>query len=142
MEVNQLGKASMERQILEQFVQSVESVKAAELREPLYLLSSLYALTRIEADPWFLACGYITGAKHEGVTLMINNLCEQILPLASQFVEAFKVPESLLEKTAANGLERYKTLGQTSWPTPSELEHLRKTSSTSRSEQETSEENW
>lgn len=54
IDVRALAIAHIERVVLEEFVTAVENLKVTELREPLHLLVSLYALTRIEADPWFL----------------------------------------------------------------------------------------
>lgn len=108
VEVTALAIAHIERTILEQFVSAVENLKVTELRHPLQLLVSLYALTRIEADPWFLRSGYLSNIKHEAVTHTINTVCNQVTPFSIGLIDAFRVPSQVLENTIAVGVEKYE----------------------------------
>lgn len=117
VEVNALAQAHIERVVLEQFVYAVDNLKVPELRRPLDMLVSLYALTRIEADSWFLSSGYISALKHDAVTKFINTLCTQLQPFALGLINAFKVPVGAWENTVASGIDSVYGENDANWNT-------------------------
>jgi acyl-CoA oxidase len=93
----QLAHAEAERVVLDRFVDAIEAVEDASLRETLTTLRQLFALSRIENDlDWFLEAGYVTSPKAKAIRGAVNDLCDEVRPHAEALVDAFGIPDALL----------------------------------------------
>jgi len=93
-----LAEAYIERIVLEQFVQRVENTADPQLRRPLQDLCNLYALHTLEQHKgWYLEQGYMDGVKTKAIRRTIDDLCVTIRQDARGLVDAFDIPDALLE---------------------------------------------
>ncbi|MBW9204414.1 acyl-CoA dehydrogenase family protein [Mumia sp. zg.B53] len=93
-----LGRAHVERVVLESFVAAVCEVEDDELRSVLDAVCDLYALSVVEADKaWFLEHRRLSVGRAKNVTASVNALCERLRPHAADLVDAFGIPENLLD---------------------------------------------
>jgi len=96
-----LAKAYAERYSVENYLRNIANTDA-DIKPILYSLSSLYALTRIEADMgWFLSYRYFAALKARAIHHEINLLCKSLLPHAVKLVNAFGIPEHLIHAPIA-----------------------------------------
>ena len=96
-----LANAHLESFLLEAFVAAEESC-SDELREPLAMMRTLFALRRIEADfGWFLENGYLQPTKARAIRDEVNSLCAEVRPHARALVDAFGIPDSCLSAPIA-----------------------------------------
>lgn len=96
-----LGRAHIERYVLERFAVGVEACTDASLREPLDVLRALFGMRALERErAWFLEAGYFETAKARAVRAQVNALCAQLRPLAVPLVDAFGIPAALLPEIA------------------------------------------
>ncbi len=96
-----LGRAYIERLVLEQFV---EGVKAADesIQEPLLDLERLYALSMIEEHKgWYLENGYIEPRKAVYISKMVDELCLKTRADSAELVDAFGIPDGLIKAPIA-----------------------------------------
>ncbi|MEF8864286.1 MAG: acyl-CoA dehydrogenase [Salinibacter sp.] len=94
----QCARAEAERVVLERFADAVEKVDDADLRDTLTALRRLFALSRIEADlDWFLEAGYVSASKAKAIRGAVNDLCDEVRPQAEALVNAFGIPDALLD---------------------------------------------
>ena len=92
-----LGRAHVERIVLEAFARAVDRCEAPELQTILSRLCDLHALATIERDrAWFLEHGRISATQSRTITSTVNGLCGEIRDDAGKLVEAFAIPENLL----------------------------------------------
>lgn len=93
----QVGMAYVERIILEQFQQAIETVPNSECKEVLIKLCQLFALSQIEKNKgWYLEHGYLEGVKTKAIRRMVNRLCWEVRQDAVPLVNAFNIPKNLL----------------------------------------------
>lgn len=86
------GRAHVDRVVLEAFRAAVTG--APDLA-PLY---DLHALSTIEADrAWYMEHGRLSGERAKAITAMVNQLCEQVRPHAAELVDAFGIPDELVD---------------------------------------------
>jgi acyl-CoA oxidase len=91
------ARAHVERLVLEAFVDKVAGLPDGDLKIALGLLCDLHALTTIERDRgWFMEHGRLTSARSKSITREVNDLCQQLRPLAVDLVDAYAVPPALL----------------------------------------------
>jgi acyl-CoA oxidase len=91
-----LARAHAERLAVESFQRGIEEADA-DLGVILTPLSSLFALSRIEADRgWYLEVGYLEPIKSQAIRHTVNELCTQLAAIAPDLVDAFGIPERLL----------------------------------------------
>ena len=91
------GRAHVDRVVLEAYLAAVEEAPD-ELRELLALVYDLYALSVIEGDrAWFLEHGRLSSERSKAITAMVNELCAQVRPYAAELVDAFGVPDPLVD---------------------------------------------
>jgi acyl-CoA oxidase len=91
------GRAHVERVVLEAFLAAVEAAPD-ELRDTLTTLYDLHALATIEADrAWFIEHGRLSGERSKAITAMVNRLCELVRPDALALVDAFGIPDGLVD---------------------------------------------
>jgi acyl-CoA oxidase len=92
------ARAHIERRSLEAFDAMVARCEDADTREVLDALCSLHALAEIERDRgWFQEHGRLSGERAKSVVTAVNRLCEQLRPHARSLVDAFGIPEELLD---------------------------------------------
>lgn len=97
-----LARGSMERVILERFQETIRQCEDVGLREILGKLCTLFALSRIEEDRgWFLENGYIEGNKAKAIRDQVSRLCTEIRPDAVALVDAFGIPNEILNAPIA-----------------------------------------
>ncbi len=93
-----VGRAHMERIVLEAFLTKVEETPEGPTRDVLNLLCDLFALSTIEQDrAWFLEHGRLSTARSKAITAMVNELCRRVRPIAADLVAAFGIPEELVD---------------------------------------------
>ena len=94
----QCAQAETERRVLKRFADAIEKVDDASLRDTLTTLRRLFALSRIEADlDWFLEAGYVSASKAKAIRGAVNDLCDEVRPQAEALVNAFGIPDALLD---------------------------------------------
>lgn len=92
-----LARAHTERVMLEAFHEGVQRAPTPGISETLRTLSSLFALERLEADrAWFLETGYFEPAKSEAIRTQVNLLCAEVAEQAEVLVDAFAIPDGIL----------------------------------------------
>lgn len=93
----ELAEAFVERIVLEQFVEALESQKNKSTFPALQQLCQLYALHTMEQHSgWYLEKEYISGAKSKAIRRLVDELCLQTRQQAQALVEAFDIPDTLL----------------------------------------------
>ena len=96
-----MGKAYIERLILEQFVAGVKAADKS-IQKPLMMLERLYALSMIEEyKGWYLENGYIEGRKSVYISKMVDKLCLETKEHCLDLVDAFGVPDGLTKAPIA-----------------------------------------
>ncbi len=99
-----VGKAYIERIVLEQFIAKVKEVEDRSFGPVLKKLYGLYALSLIEENKgWYLEQGYVEGVKTKAIRKLVNQLCWEIRKDAVPLVEAFDIPEVCLAAPIAIG---------------------------------------
>ena len=97
-----LGKAFIERIILEKFIEKIAHTSDPELKKVLKKLCDLFALYQIEAHKgWYLEQGYMEGVKTKAIRKMVNQLCWEIRKDAVPLVNAFNIPDECLSAPIA-----------------------------------------
>lgn len=92
-----VGKAFIEKVVLEQFIQAVKASKSKSYEKVLKKLCDLYALHTLEENKgWYLEQGYMEGVKTKAIRKLINQLCWEIRKDAVPLVNAFDIPEACL----------------------------------------------
>ncbi|UPT65465.1 MAG: acyl-CoA dehydrogenase family protein [Sphingobacteriales bacterium JAD_PAG50586_3] len=92
-----VGRAYLERIILEQFNTAIDSVTDEACKATLTKLAQLYALAQIEKNKsWYLEDGYMEAAKTKAIRKMVNQLCWEIRADAVPLTEAFNIPAACL----------------------------------------------
>jgi acyl-CoA oxidase len=96
-----LGRAHGDRLALEAFQNGVARAPGAGLSETLAALSSLHALSRLEEDSgWYLETGYFESGKARAIRAQVTSLCGELAPSAVELVDAFALPDEVLEAPA------------------------------------------
>ena len=81
---------------------AVERTGDEQLKTVLALQCALYALSRIEADrAWFLEQNLFDGVVAKAVRTQVNALLHRLRPLAVELVDAFGIPDALLQSAIA-----------------------------------------
>ncbi|HEX7052103.1 MAG TPA: acyl-CoA dehydrogenase [Longimicrobiales bacterium] len=97
-----LARAHIERVVFDRFREAIERCDTPSLREVLERLGTLYALDRIERDAgWFLASGIIEAGKARAIRTLVNRLCAELRPDAVALVDAFGIPDAVLQAPIA-----------------------------------------
>ena len=93
-----LARAHADRLTVEAFQEAVAHAPGPATSEVLLLLSQLHALSRVEAGrAWFLESGWLEPVKSRAVRAQVNALCQEIVELAEPLVDAFGIPDPVLE---------------------------------------------
>jgi acyl-CoA oxidase len=103
----EVGKAYVERIVLEKFQAKVESITDESSKSILAKLCQLFALHQIDLNKgWYLENGYLEGVKTKAIRKMVNQLCWDIRQDAVPLVDAFQIPDSLLAAPIAVTTQR------------------------------------
>ena len=91
-----MGKAYVERLVLDQFIKGVKGADKS-IQKPLRMLERLYALSMIEEyKGWYLENGYIEGRKAVYISKMVDELCLETRGHCPDLVDAFGIPDGLV----------------------------------------------
>jgi acyl-CoA oxidase len=97
------ARACVERSICERFADGAENCDDTRIQPALTELAALFALARIEDDAgWFLQAGYIDGAKARAIRFQVNRLCGLVSHQAPDLVQAFGIPDTVLDAPIAS----------------------------------------
>lgn len=92
-----VAQAYLERIVLEQFQEAIQTIEDPKSKKILVKLYQLYALSQIEKNKgWYLEDGYMEAVKTKAIRKMVNQLCWEIRPDAVSLVKAFNIPDSCL----------------------------------------------
>ncbi|MGH3385500.1 MAG: acyl-CoA dehydrogenase [Nocardioidaceae bacterium] len=92
------ARVHVERVVLEAFAEAVDSCPDGPQQMMLSALCDLSALGGIEHDRgWFQEHGRLSGERSKAITTMVGALCEELRPHARDLVDAFGIPEELLD---------------------------------------------
>ncbi len=92
-----VGKAYVERIILEQFQLQVENTEDPDCKKVLAKLAQLFALHTIEKNRgWYLEQDYMAGVKTKAIRKMVNQLSWEIREDAIALTDAFDIPDHCL----------------------------------------------
>lgn len=94
-----VARSHTERLVTEAVVEAYQALPAEDpQRVALGMMSDLYALGAIEADrAWYMEHGRLTRARSKAITAQIDELCAQVRPIAPDLVEAFGIPDELVD---------------------------------------------
>ncbi len=93
----ELAKAFAERYVLEEFIRRVKGVENPRHQTLVKDLCDLYALHTIEANKgWYLENDYLHPSKTKAIRRVVNKLCQETRVHARLYVDAFGIPEELL----------------------------------------------
>jgi acyl-CoA oxidase len=105
--VVELGRAHVERLLLEQFSDDVDNCDDPAAKPVLELLCQLFAVERTWADRgWFLEHGHFSATTAKALGSLLNTLCQQLRPHALALVDAFGIPAQVLAAPIATSAER------------------------------------
>lgn len=90
--------AHVDRLVLEAFVAKTAALPDGDDKVALNLLCDLFALSTIEADRgWWMEHGRLSNVRAKAISREVSDLCRKIRPLAEDLVNAFGVPEEMLD---------------------------------------------
>jgi acyl-CoA oxidase len=93
----ELAKAHVDRIVLDSFTKAESSCSEESLKPVLAKLRSLYALNNIEKNAaWYMEQDYMEGSKTKAIRKVVEKLCKEVRDDASALVDAFGIPEELL----------------------------------------------
>lgn len=99
------ARVHVERLVLESFVAFIADVKDDSVRELLDLVADIHCLSTIEQDrAYFMEHNAMSAARSKLVTRMLNQRCLDLLPHARTLIDAFGIPEAMLQAPIAQGL--------------------------------------
>lgn len=100
-----LADAHVERVVHQAFQDAVAHAPSPGSSERLASLSSLWTLSRLEADRgWFLESGYFEAPKARAIRAEVNALCGDVAEHAVELVAAFGIPDGVLKAPAGLGV--------------------------------------
>jgi len=97
-----LARAHAERLVLESFQAAVDQTEDAQLQTVLRLQCALFALTHIESDRgWFMEKHLFDANVSKAIRTQVNALLNRVRPVATELVNAFGIPDSVLGSSIA-----------------------------------------
>ncbi|WP_109473975.1 acyl-CoA dehydrogenase [Ornithinimicrobium cavernae] len=98
------ARAHIDRVVLESFIAGIDACEDEETAAVLNRLCDLYALENLAGDRgWFQEHGRMSAARAKAIVPAINQLCQELRPLALPLVEGMGVPEQLLGSAMLEG---------------------------------------
>jgi acyl-CoA oxidase len=99
----ELAKAFTDKWVLKRFIEQVNGCGDKDLKQALKMMCDLYALSTIEEHKgWYLEQDYMQGAKTKAIRRVVNKLCQDMKSDARAYVDAFAIPEELLNAEILN----------------------------------------
>lgn len=99
----QITDSYLDRVILEQFQEKLETVKDTGVKEVLTKVYELFALNKLEEHKaWYLEQGYMEGVKTKAIRKQVSQLCWEIRQDAVPLADAFNIPVNCLGAIAAD----------------------------------------
>lgn len=99
----QIAFSYLDRILLEQFQEQLNTVNDSGLNEALTKLYNLFTLNKIQENKaWYLEQGYMESSKTKAIRKLANQLCWEIRQDAVPLVDAFNIPESCLAPIVTN----------------------------------------
>ncbi len=93
----ELAKAYIERLALRNFASKINSMEEGRSKDLMNLMADLYAVhTILDNKGWYLENDYMDGSKTKALRRLKQKLYQEIRPQATTLVEAFGIPEELL----------------------------------------------
>ena len=112
------AQAHVDRIVVERFADAIERCRDEGLKAMLAKLMDLHVLSLVERERgWFLEHGQLTAARAKAVTAAVNSLCAELRPFAGGLVEAFGIPDELLQAPIALGEEARRQEAKAAAPT-------------------------
>jgi acyl-CoA oxidase len=97
-----LAGAHTDRIVLEAFDDAIQRCPNPRVAEILNVACDLQALSTIERDRgWFLEHGRISSTRSKAITRAVNRLCAQARDHADVLVDAFGIPDPILDAPIA-----------------------------------------
>ncbi len=104
------ARAHVDVVLLQAFTDAVERCPDAGSRPVLAALRRLFALSMIEAGRgWFQEHGRLSASRSKAVVAAVNDLCEQLRPVAVALTDAFGIPEQAIAAPIAQGAEERRS---------------------------------
>ncbi|KAL1812789.1 hypothetical protein ACET3Z_022854 [Daucus carota] len=100
-----LGKAFSDLETFRSFVEVEANVSAADMKNILGLLRSLYVMITIEENVSFLRYGYLSTANAAAVRKEVAKLCTELRPHALALVSSLGIDDTFLSPIAFNWIE-------------------------------------
>jgi acyl-CoA oxidase len=98
-----VGRAHIDRIVLETFVEVIAEVTDRPTRDALKAVRNLFVYSLIEEDlGWFLMHRHVSVERAKAVRRGVNELCGRLRPLAETLVDAFGVPSVALDVPMLN----------------------------------------
>jgi len=92
-----LAQAHIERLVLEQFIEKLNTIEESREKEILTKVYQLYAIHQIDINKgWFLENDYMEGRKSKAIRSLLSDLCAEVREYALDLVDAFQIPKSCL----------------------------------------------
>lgn len=92
-----VATAYLDRVVLEQFLNKIETIEDQSSKAILQKLAQLFALHKMEENKaWYLENNYLETVKSKAIRKMVNQLCWEIRPDAVALVDGFGIPKSCL----------------------------------------------
>ncbi|MFT3715305.1 MAG: acyl-CoA dehydrogenase [Gordonia sp. (in: high G+C Gram-positive bacteria)] len=93
-----LGRAHIERLVLESMVETIAALDEGPVRDTLETVRDLYVYSLLEQDlGWFLMHRHVSVERAKAIRRGVNELCGRLRPIAGDLVDAFGVPEVALD---------------------------------------------
>jgi acyl-CoA oxidase len=100
------ARANIDLVLLQAFADGAERCEDEAGRAALERLCDLFAMSTIEAERgWFQEHGRLSSTRSKAVVAEVNQLCEELRPLALTFTEAFAIPDEAIAAPIALGAE-------------------------------------
>jgi acyl-CoA oxidase len=98
------AQAHVDRIVLEAFVARIDSCPDPDAKELLERVCDLFVLSTVEADrAWFIEHGRLTPQRTKQLAAEVNRLCAHLRPQARTLVDAFGIPEAMLDVPLLTG---------------------------------------
>ncbi|MBM3178248.1 MAG: acyl-CoA dehydrogenase family protein [Bacteroidetes bacterium] len=97
-----VGIAYIDRIVLEEFREAINTTQDEACRNVLYGLLKIFALSRLEKNKaYYLEQGYMEGIKTKAIRKLLSQLCWDIRKDAVPLVDAFGIPEACIHAPIA-----------------------------------------
>lgn len=100
----ELAKAYVEHMVLRRFVKKIDTMEEGAEKVALNTMCDMYALSVIEENKgWYLENSYMDGNKTRAIRRLVDKLCLNIRKDIIPYVDAWGIPEDLLDAAFLQG---------------------------------------